>query len=154
MLYKKILVAADGSDSSKEAYKHAIALARMMEAEVFLVHVAISPESTWGGYTSASKLINMDELNAITKEIVDSVLGVCDADGITVNTVIAHGKPAKEIVKVAFDEKVDLIITGGHSIGAVSSIFQGSVSLRIVQTAHCPVMVINDHPGIHMEVTG
>ena len=154
MLYKKILVAADGSDSSKEAYKHALSLARLMEAEVCLVHVAISPEDTWSGYTTASKLINIDELNAITKEIVESTLRVCDADGVIVKTIVAHGKPAKEIVKAAFDEEVDLIITGGHSIGTVSSIFQGSVSLRVVQTAPCPVMVINDHPGIHTEVLG
>ena len=150
MEYKKILVAIDGSDSSKEAYKHALSLARLTGAEVFLVHVAISPEDTWGGYTAASKLINIDELNAITKQIVDSTLSACDADGVTVNVNVLHGKPAKEIVRAALDENVDLIITGGHSLGSISSIFQGSVSLRIVQTAHCPVMVINDYPGIHM----
>ena len=153
MLYKKILVAADGSDSSKQAYRHAISLARLTGAEVFLVHVAISPEETWSGYTSASNLINLDELKAITKEIIDATLSVCDAEGVAVNVNVLHGKPAKEVVKTALDENIDLIITGGHSLGSISSIFQGSVSLRIVQTAHCPVMVINDHPGIHAEVT-
>ncbi|MCL1983059.1 MAG: universal stress protein [Clostridiales bacterium] len=154
MVYKKILVAIDGSDSSKRAYQHALSLARLSGAEVLLVHVAISPEDTWGGYATASKLINMDELNAITKEIIDSTFSASDAEGVDVSTIILHGKPAKEIVKAAFIENVDLIITGGHSLGSVSNLFQGSVSLRIVQTAHCPVMVINDHPGIHSEVAG
>ena len=137
MYYKKILAAVDVSDSSKEAYKHALALAKLTGGEVLILNVAISEKEDKGGFS---------------KGILDSVLDLCDTSGVTVKTKTAYGRPARAIVNTALTEKVDLIITGGHSYGPIESIFQGSVSSRVVQLAPCPVMVVNDYPGIHEDV--
>jgi len=152
-MYKKILVATDGSNSAKEAYKHALSLAQLTGAEILLVHAALSPADIYGAASPCS-IINYNlDFDAIAKETMDSTLGVCDAGGVSVKTIIADGKPARAIVQVAVKENVDLIIMGNHGHGPVSSVFLGSVSLRVIQKAPCPVTIISERPGISAEAS-
>ena len=52
------------------------------------------------------------------------------------------GKPADEILTVAKQDKADLIVTGAKGLGAIRRVLLGSVSTRVVQHAHCGVLVV------------
>jgi nucleotide-binding universal stress UspA family protein len=52
--------------------------------------------------------------------------------------------PFREIVKLAVDEGVDLIVMGTHGRGGIERLFLGSVADRIIRTAPCPVTVARE----------
>ncbi len=62
--------------------------------------------------------------------------------GFQIREALRLGKPADEILAVAKKEKVDLIVTGAKGLGAIRRVLLGSVSTRVVQHAHCGVLVV------------
>lgn len=62
--------------------------------------------------------------------------------GFQVREALRLGKPADEILMVAKQNKADLIVTGAKGLGALRRILLGSVSSRVVQHAHCGVLVV------------
>lgn len=62
--------------------------------------------------------------------------------GFKIQEALRLGKPADEILTVAKQEKVDLIVTGAKGLGAIRRVLLGSVSTRVVQHAHCGVLVV------------
>lgn len=64
------------------------------------------------------------------------------SSGFQVRETLRLGKPADEILRVAKQEKIDLIVTGAKGLGAIRRVLLGSVSTRIVQQAHCGVLVV------------
>lgn len=51
-------------------------------------------------------------------------------------------KPAEEIMKAASQQRADLIVMGAKGLGAIDRFLLGSVSTRVVQHAHCAVLVV------------
>ncbi|MBX3302393.1 MAG: universal stress protein [Nitrospira sp.] len=62
--------------------------------------------------------------------------------GFQIREALRLGKPADEILSVAKREKADLIVTGAKGLGAIRRVLLGSVSTRVVQHAHCGVLVV------------
>jgi len=62
--------------------------------------------------------------------------------GFQVREALRIGKPADEILTVAKQDKADLIVTGAKGLGAIRRVLLGSVSTRVVQHAHCGVLVV------------
>lgn len=62
--------------------------------------------------------------------------------GFQVREALRLGKPADEILTVAKQDKADLIVTGAKGLGAIRRVLLGSVSTRVVQHAHCGVLVV------------
>lgn len=62
--------------------------------------------------------------------------------GFQVRESLRLGKPADEILTVAKQDKADLIVTGAKGLGAIRRVLLGSVSTRVVQHAHCGVLVV------------
>ena len=56
--------------------------------------------------------------------------------------VVKFGKPFVEIIQVAKEKDVDIILIGTHGRAGVDRIILGSVAERVVRKAHCPVMVV------------
>lgn len=62
--------------------------------------------------------------------------------GFQVREALRLGKPADEILTVAKQDEADLIVTGAKGLGAIRRVLLGSVSTRVVQHAHCGVLVV------------
>ena len=82
-------------------------------------------------YLDADSQIEMKKL--LDDEIVN---------GIKSSGVIVDGDPAEEIVVLAKDEKIDLIIMGTHGKGAINKFFFGSVAQKVVRDATVPVLTV------------
>jgi nucleotide-binding universal stress UspA family protein len=65
-------------------------------------------------------------------------------DGVTVKTVTRNGPPAEEILKVAREEGVDLIITGYSCKNFIERLIKGSVSREIRKNGLVPFLVAKD----------
>ena len=75
---------------------------------------------------------------AIGQRYVDKVITA----GFQAQPALRLGKPADEILTVAKQHKVDLIVTGAKGLGAIGRVLLGSVSTRVVQHAGCSVLVV------------
>ncbi len=65
-------------------------------------------------------------------------------DGVIVRQVVRNGPPGEEILKVAREEAVNLIITGQRCKGFFSRIVKGSVSRELRKNSVIPVLVAKD----------
>jgi nucleotide-binding universal stress UspA family protein len=62
--------------------------------------------------------------------------------GFRVSERVEMGDPVATILKIAAEQKPDLIVTGSKGIGPVERLFVGSVSYQVLQQALCSVLVI------------
>jgi nucleotide-binding universal stress UspA family protein len=62
------------------------------------------------------------------------------AKGIPVRELVAQGKPSAEIIRVAREESIDLIVLGSHGKGVLDQALFGSTTERVVRRAPCPVL--------------
>jgi nucleotide-binding universal stress UspA family protein len=138
-MYKKILIATDGSEHTVKAIQHSIMLAKATGAKLTALFVidsssfsTLPPEVMWE---------NIHEM--LEKEGEKAVKFVVDEGKkkkVKVTTKILDGAPADVIVKES--EKYDLVITGTLGRTGLSRLLLGSVAEKVVKMAKCPVMVI------------
>ena len=55
---------------------------------------------------------------------------------------VVAGKPYREILRIAAEEKADLIVMGAHARGALGRMVFGSTSSHVVREASCPVLTV------------
>ncbi len=142
---KKILIPVDGSDHSLAAVEKADALGFLNspDTEVFLVSVIAdltvtdiqSPDPDL-----RAKLIQMTRDK--TETIMKHAEGLFSGKNVTLHPVIRTGNVAKEILKIAEDEQVDMIIMGNRGLGAFSGTLLGSVSSKVLSHAKCSVLIV------------
>lgn len=139
-MYKKILVAVDGSDISQKAIQQAAELALKFEAKVTLFHVVTPLPSTIRHSIYEQQLIDgiMEEgSNILDKAKIDLISFDVQAD-----TDMIVGDPSTEICMKAKEGPYDLVVIGNRGLGALSGFIMGSVSRRVVRHAPCPVLVV------------
>lgn len=134
-MFKRILVATDGSGYSRRALLAAIAIAEKFNAEIGLLHV-VRPADLSDEYT-----LTEEEIEEIGGKIMDMTL-----QGLTVNNVkimkkTIAGRPAPVILR-EIRRDFDLVVmgTGGH--GLLTGALIGSVTQRVLADAACPVLVV------------
>jgi len=143
-MYKKVLVPLDGSVPSYDAAKQAIAIASALGAQVTFLHVL----PTLGAYINLPRLYAaesynnlLEEFNKQGEDILDKAMKEIDAQGVTVDKKIESGDPAMKILEVAREEQYDLIVIGNRGLSGAKEILMGSVSSKVADHAHCPVLI-------------
>jgi nucleotide-binding universal stress UspA family protein len=63
-------------------------------------------------------------------------------DRVPVDVKVAVGKPAEEILRVAREEAVDLIVMGTHGRTGLHHLLLGSTAETVLRTAPCPVFTV------------
>lgn len=140
---KKILVADDFSEHSANALNYASEFAKAFNAEVLLCHVVegaslLSQMPPGGEAYFPPNLAEIQEKSA--RDACEKRLAHSGIERSSIH--IPHGKPFVEIVKLAKEQDVDLIIIGTHGRGAIGHMLLGSVSEKIVRKAPCPVLTV------------
>ena len=67
---------------------------------------------------------------------------MADEEGIEVEPQLVSGEPAFQIVKKANEGNYQLIIMGSRGLGGIKGLMLGSVSQKVSQLSHCPVLII------------
>jgi nucleotide-binding universal stress UspA family protein len=155
-LFKKILVALDGSESSQKAAQAALELTEKLKADLIVLH-AISPPTTYYHSTIASPTgmslpapsqHEIDAYYAYAKKVATSIVSEVESKGkklgIHVKTEIpeAVSSVVETILNHAAEEKVELIVVGTRGLGGFKKLLLGSVSNGVVSHAHSPVLVV------------
>jgi nucleotide-binding universal stress UspA family protein len=147
MDYSTVLIATDGSKCSMNAVKSGIDLAKVLSANVILLHVMdmhsiIESIAVKSGHTSSIK-----NVEAIIEEKADEVLNETliqyRYDKITKLTM--EGIPKDVINSIAQEHKVDLIIMGTHGRTGLKRLLMGSVAEHVLRYSKIPVMIVSSH---------
>jgi nucleotide-binding universal stress UspA family protein len=140
-LVKSILVPTDFSDSAREALDWAIALAREFQARILLLHVV---ENLTVGYASDLFPVPMaevyEEISTFARAELGKLAEQVRAGGVEATERLAQGTPSAEIIRIAREEPVDLIVVGSHGKGLLDHALFGSTTERVVRKAPCPVL--------------
>lgn len=146
-MFKKILVAVDGSKSSFEAMDKAIELQKLMDTEIYLICV-YKHHSLFEASLSIGRPEGMDipdkVLSEYAKEIVNHAKEKAKEKGaVKVRGFVKAGRPSSVIVKFAQEKEVDLIVVGTRGTHSdKDGMLLGSVSHRVASKAKCPVLVV------------
>jgi nucleotide-binding universal stress UspA family protein len=141
MLMNKILLPVDFPNAPLGMVHEAAFLARHFHSEVILVHV-VTPVSFPSRLLESGDELTVRDLHARivqrAHKDLDQVLRP-ELEGITVKRVLLEGDPAREIVQIARDEKVSLIVMSRHSHGAFYRFLLGSVAAKVLHESLCPI---------------
>jgi len=145
MLFRKILIAFDGSPQSRSALSKGIALAQAGGGSIVDAIYVSSVPGVWYPEMPAA---NMYALEARTAEaLLQEAKEALSASGCRWHAYIAEGRPAKTIVEHAVDGGYDLIVMGSRGRSGLQELFLGSVSHNVVQHSPVPVLIIKDKDG-------
>lgn len=140
-LYKKILIATDGSANTRRAVKYGIELARVAGADVCAVYVLDT--SVFASMPMDAAWESMYELlRAEGNEALKYVEDKGGQSGVSVESVVLDGHPAHEIVDYANENEIDLIVMGTLGKTGLDRILLGSVASTVAHTSTIPVMII------------
>jgi nucleotide-binding universal stress UspA family protein len=146
---RRILLPTDFSGCANYALPYAAAIARAANATVVCVNVVepIVPAVGYSGMAEAMPIAEMSEQmeDSAERELPD-VMACDDLRGIKVEEVIGHGDAAAEIVRIAAEQNVDLIVISSHGRTGLGRIFFGSTAEAVVRHAGCPVLVVKPPP--------
>lgn len=93
------------------------------------------------GSSSPSEVVLIDYVEKAETALNDLARSQL-TEPVPAKTQVAVGKPAEEILQVAEDEGVDLIVMGTHGRTGLRHILLGSVAETMVRTAPCPVFTV------------
>ncbi len=142
-MYKKALVAIDGSKTSLKAIATAKELLDKGALQSFsLINVIpFPPNSSSISEFGIYSIEYQEKLTESAKELMQKALNKAVPD-IEAEKHTEFGPPAEVIIQTAEDGDYDLIIIGNRGLNQIKRLLMGSVSTSLVALAHCAVLVV------------
>src|SRR5438552_2765336 len=143
-IFKKILCPLDFSKHSNRALDVACELARD-DATLTIMHAYVIPSYPLPeGYVLASSE-TVAEILSKTQQAMNEARARALAAGVrAVEIVMSEGAPFSEIVRVAREQKSDLIVIATHGRTGIKHALLGSVTEKVVRKAPCAVLTVRD----------
>ena len=146
-MFKRILVATDGSTLSKKAVASAISLAAQHDAD--LIALTVVPRSR-ASYFDGVLAISNEEVARIEKQWVEKAQGMLDgistrakAAGVRIKTAtIRSDRVAETIIAAAKKHKSDLIVMASHGRKGIKRLLLGSETQQVLTHSALPVLVL------------
>ena len=120
------------------AFEKAIFLSEKCGSKLDVVHVV---QCEIGG-DSAVTFEQIEELEGKAKEILERYKAEAAKQKVPIKVFFEIGDPAKIITEIANKKEYDLIIMGSRGMSTFKELLLGSVSLKVMHHAKCPVMVV------------
>jgi universal stress protein A len=140
---KRILAPVDFSEPSADAVETAIAMGRAFGATVELVHV--TADAAYPLPPPVDVAMAPVDMARVMEEVARSLTAEEErvrAAGVACESTTLIGRADSEIVRHADETGADIIVMGTHGRSGLSHVLLGSVAQRVVQHAHCPVLIV------------
>ena len=146
---KKVIITVDYNPNSEKVVNKGYELAKMMNAEVCLLHVLsemryygmeYQPFMGYEGYAFPVDYNIQEEFVKVAEDYLQQAkrhLG-----GENVSTKLVEGDTANEILKYSNEWGADLIVMGTHSHGTLERIFLGTVASSVLEKTKVPVYLV------------
>jgi nucleotide-binding universal stress UspA family protein len=137
-MYTHILVAIENSEADRAVLEHIEQLARLTGARLLLVHVA-------DGWVARNfddlKLRESEEIRE-DRAYLERLCAGLQARGFNARARLEMGDPVTQLVKVAADERVDLIALSTHGHRFFNDLLRGSTADRLRHGVTMPVLMV------------
>jgi len=145
---KKILYPTDFSDTAENAFIFALQIADHLGASIITIHAFDKPDisdfNLPGVLREVYDSIDLEEFESYEDEI--PVLRDIATDNgyyhVPMVHVLEEGAPVSAILRTANKNKADLIVMGATGAGMMEAFFFGTISGKVMEEAHCPVIVV------------
>ena len=146
-MYKRILIATDGSELSDKAVQSGLSLAALSGASVVALKVVPRyPRS----YFEGGMPVEASDIQRIEKQwdeaaqaLVDGVKTRGQALGVNVKAVVAKSDlVAEAVIAAAKKHKCDLIVMASHGRKGIKRLLLGSETQHVLTHSHIPVLVL------------
>ena len=146
-MFKKILVTLDGSEQAKHALIFGVNLAERDGAELVILSVVplaplfVTEETEFSYYPQF-----VNDMERYHGELLSETIRELQIDhkDLKISTVLKKGNPARNIVEVATEQEVDLIVIGNRGTGGIVSWMLGSTSRSVAEACTVPVLIVKD----------
>ena len=153
-MFKRILVAVDGSPTSNRGFKVALDMARVHGARLVALHViderAIGIGLSASGYVAPAYVEGMiDALRMSGKKILANAQRAASARGQPLDALLIESLGngvAHTVLMEAAKKKADLIVLGTHGRRGLARIVMGSDAEMVVREARVPVLLVRTPP--------
>lgn len=146
---KKILIALDYNPNSEKVVSKGKELAKLMDAEICLLHVLADvryygmqyePFMGYEGYAFPVDFRIQEEFVKVAQDYLDKTATHIGKENIT--THLAEGDTAKSILEYAQEWQADIIVMGTHSHGTLEKIFLGTVASSVLEHTKIPIYMV------------
>ena len=137
-MYNRILVAVENSSADRTILTHVAQLARLTGAELLLVHVA---DGFAARHFNDLKLRESEEMRD-DRAYLEALRAELAGQGFNVQTRLAMGDPATELIRAATDQQVDLIAMSTHGHRFLSDLIHGTTADRVRHLVKVPVLLL------------
>ncbi len=139
----RILVPVDFSAATRQVIGAASRIAEHYDAAITLAHVVNLDYYPYYGFGSdAFPEIRKSMIEASEAKLTE-LAAELQAAGLVVSWKTIKGHPAVALRQLAEETDTDLIVIGSHGRSGFDRAMVGSVSEKVLRSAHCPVMVVN-----------
>jgi nucleotide-binding universal stress UspA family protein len=144
-VFRSIIVGTDGSETAKEAVRHASEVAKRCGARVHLVSAQVP---TVGAHLAAGTPVGPEMAGLATGSdragaILEEAAGAFRTNGVSVELHAPRAEAADALIEVAEREGADLIVVGNKGMSGARRFFLGSVPNKVTHHAPCSVMIVN-----------
>jgi nucleotide-binding universal stress UspA family protein len=141
---QKILFPIDLASDNKTIIPWVLEMANKFDATVYLLYVTQPSTYFPTFYVNIDLESLLAEVQVGAKKQMATIVRNFFKNFPKLETQIELGRPADKILEIAQKDKIDLIIMGTHGRKGMEKAIFGSVALKVVQFARCPVLTI--HP--------
>lgn len=142
-MFKKMLVALDGSASAQSAFALALSLAKAESAKLVVCTVVdpmdVASENAPLPPTEAA----LARARALAERMLSEASEHAREASVDVETKVLSGEPAHEIDRYARSVSADAIVMGTHGRSGIKRLLMGSVAEAVLRSARCPVIVVH-----------
>jgi nucleotide-binding universal stress UspA family protein len=137
-MYRRILVAVENSQADRTILEHVAGLAKLTGAELLLVHVA----DGWAARNFDQLKLRESEEMKSDRAYLEGLRETLAAQGFTVQTKLAMGDPATELIRSAQEQGVDLIAMSTHGHRFLADVLHGTTADRVRHLVKVPVLLL------------
>jgi nucleotide-binding universal stress UspA family protein len=149
-MFRRILVAIDGSAHAARALAEAIDLAERNNATLTVI-ASVPDPSSWILSGAALGGIDFERLASETEreyqELLESAVASVP-DGVSVTKILTHGRPGERIIEQLKKGGHDVVVMGSRGRGDVRSLLLGSVSHEVLNAGATAVLVVHADPDV------
>ncbi|MDM0072256.1 universal stress protein [Variovorax sp. J31P207] len=146
-MFKKILVATDGSSLSEKAVESAIEMARHHSAELVVFTVARRPPKSYMDGSTVRESVESESIDKQRQETAQALVAAIGerarGRGVSCHPLVAHSSQvAESIIAAAGNQACDLIVMASHGRKGLGRLLIGSETQHVLTHSTLPVLVL------------
>ncbi len=142
---RKILVAVDFSENSKNSLMYAFEFFKGCGIEMHVVHVVHDPlpERSYIPHPSVNQM-EKSSLEYATEELTKFIPRRIMNSGEEIHPVVLQGEPYSKLIDYAVKNHLELIVMGSHGASRLEKMLLGSVTDKVIRQSPVPILVVKN----------